>query len=145
MKIRITYILILFFTVMAFSQDNTERKIPEIISKVMIGETATLPDGETTITLTHIASDSRCPIGTTCVWAGEIEFDIAVKHDGNWIKKTYKIPGGPVTQLQEMIKFDEHIAFASNITPVPEAGKKLEAKDYTLHFIVKKVASDTQE
>ena len=147
MKLRpVIYLFVFLFSVMAFSQEESERKTPQIISKIPIGETATLPDGKTTITLTHIESDSRCPIGTTCVWAGEVTFDIAIKHNGNWERKTFKIRGGAATLLQEIVRFDDsHAAFVSGITPKPKAGETIDSSSYTLHFIVKQFETKNEQ
>lgn len=124
---------------MAFSQDNSDRKTPEIVSKVLIGDTATLPDGST-ITLTHIGTDSRCPKGTTCIWAGEVEFHISIKHNEKQERKELKMGATTTNKNPEVLKTENYTVVVTDITPAPEVGKEIEAKDYKLHFVVKKTS-----
>ena len=42
------------------------------------GQSAALADGAVSIRFAAVASDSRCPSGAVCVWAGEVTLDIGV-------------------------------------------------------------------
>ncbi len=38
---------------------------------IKLGTTIEIPDDSTRVTFTDVTSDSRCPTGAQCVWAGE--------------------------------------------------------------------------
>lgn len=49
---------------------STEPQLGENI-EVRLGTTIEIPDDSTRVRFTDLTSDSRCPTGAQCVWAGE--------------------------------------------------------------------------
>ncbi len=37
------------------------------------GQSASIPGEDLTVRFAEVVSDSRCPAGVTCIWAGEVE------------------------------------------------------------------------
>ncbi|WP_267395395.1 MULTISPECIES: hypothetical protein [unclassified Sphingomonas] len=50
----------------------------------------------------HVVEDSRCPLGTTCVWAGRVVVRATVS-GGNWSKPVDLILGVPVQVADGML------------------------------------------
>ncbi len=49
---------------------STEPQLGDNID-IRLGTTIEIPDDSTRVTFTDVTSDSRCPTGAQCVWAGE--------------------------------------------------------------------------
>lgn len=49
---------------------STEPQLGDNID-IRLGTTIDIPDDSTRVTFTDVTSDSRCPTGAQCVWAGE--------------------------------------------------------------------------
>jgi hypothetical protein len=49
---------------------STEPQLGDNI-EIRLGTTIEIPDDSTRVTFTDVTSDSRCPTGAQCVWAGE--------------------------------------------------------------------------
>lgn len=49
---------------------STEPQLGDNI-EIRLGTTIEIPDDSTRMTFTDVTSDSRCPTGAQCVWAGE--------------------------------------------------------------------------
>jgi hypothetical protein len=43
-----------------------------------VGQSVNVPDTDVKVTLEEIVEDSRCPTGTTCIWAGDATVSIAI-------------------------------------------------------------------
>lgn len=132
---QLTYFLILLCTMASFAQDNkeNERNTPEIISKISIGENFLLPDGKTSIQFTKVLSDSRCPEGVTCVWAGEVTFIVSVVAEGRSNEKTLKIGSETLITTLENLSI-----YALDVYPKPKADTKINPEDYILNVLIKK-------
>lgn len=68
---------------------------------VAIGQTAYV--NGPTVRPDHVVEDSRCPLGTTCVWAGRVVVRATVS-GGNWSKPVDLILGVPVQVADGMLK-----------------------------------------
>jgi len=70
---------ILFLTLIALVVFITDApaKAQETL-KVRIGQTKTADRGKVRIKFVSVVEDSRCPIGTNCIWAGNAKIKIAV-------------------------------------------------------------------
>ncbi|MBA4072914.1 MAG: hypothetical protein C0497_13905 [Gemmatimonas sp.] len=54
----------------ACGSSGTEPQLGENI-EIRLGATIEIPDDTTRVQFTDVTSDSRCPTGAQCVWAGE--------------------------------------------------------------------------
>jgi hypothetical protein len=59
------------------------------------GEEASIPEDDTRFRFDGVTEDSRCPIGVTCVWEGEVKVQVTVFYgDGTVHEAELSIPGG---------------------------------------------------
>lgn len=91
-----------------------------------LGERARL-DG-VTVTPLRVVSDSRCPVATTCVWAGTVVVDVRVD-TGSSPNITRLTLGRPLRVANRML---ELIA----ATPAPLAGQAIPLDRYRFTFRV---------
>ncbi len=60
----------LFALLLTACGTSTEPQLGDNI-EIRLGTTIEIPDDSTRVTFTDVTSDSRCPTGAQCVWAGE--------------------------------------------------------------------------
>lgn len=136
--------LLLIFTLVltgiVSAQDSTAVKAetPKIVSKLMYGNTLKVEDLE--FKFVAVESDSRCPKGVQCVWAGEAIVLVDVFKNG---KKTEqkRLVFSPTSQLQNALGnlFSSESLKVSglNIAPYPESGSKIKIENYYIQLAVK--------
>ena len=134
------FLLALLFTIGVTAQDSTKVKAetPKIISKLMYGKTIEVEDLE--FKFVAVESDSRCPKGVQCIWAGEAIVLIDVFKNGKKIEQK-RISFSPTAQLQNSLGN----LFASetlnitgfNIAPYPEYKNKINPVDYYIQLDVR--------
>ena len=93
-----------------------------------VGQTASLGGGGgLQITLETIDEDSRCPVGLTCVWAGDA---VAV------VRLQVSSGAEGVFELHTHSRFDREAAFEGytvrliELSPVPHEGSTIELEEY---------------
>ncbi|OIQ23609.1 hypothetical protein [Lacinutrix sp. MedPE-SW] len=136
--------LLLIFTLVITSivsaQDSTAVKAeaPKIVSKLMYGNTLKVEDLE--FKFVAVESDSRCPKGVQCVWAGEAIVLVDVFKNGNKLEQK-RLVFSPTSQLQNALGnlFSSESLKVSglNIVPYPESGSKIKIEDYYIQLAVK--------
>lgn len=94
-----------------------------------VNQTAVIASENLTITFQNI-SDSRCPIGVVCIWAGEARADIIIGTD----TLTLVEPGHSANNTQPY----KNYVLTFEVTPYPAANKMIEQKDYRLLLVVDK-------
>ena len=81
-----------------------------------------------------MVSDSRCPSGAKCIWAGEASSLLKVTQSGLTYDKVLTQPGlsGPAADsfAGYEVTFD--------LLPYPEVGTSIDVKDYQLTLTVSK-------
>ncbi len=112
------------------------------VKEVSLGQEFTLSTGQSimiagenvAIKFVEVISDSRCPRGATCIWAGEASCLIEITNSESTYRKVLTQPGlsGPFqTDFQEYeITFD--------LQPYPQVGQETENKDYHLQLEIGK-------
>ena len=107
--------------------------------EVKLGQEANLAPGES-ISLTgeplqikfvEIVSDSRCPTGVVCVWAGEAAAMVEITFKDSTVSKVLIQPGSS----EGTADFDRY-TFKFKVQPYPEAGKQIKNQDYRLLITV---------
>ena len=136
--------LLLIFAVLIVNlvsaQDSTSVKVdaPKIVSKLMYGSTIKVENIE--FKFVAVESDSRCPKGVQCVWAGEAIVLVDVFENGKKIEQK-RLVFSPTSQLQNALGnlFSSESLKVSglNIAPYPEHGTKIKAEDYYVQLSVK--------
>lgn len=99
-----------------------------------VGQTATVAGENLSTKFVEVVSDSRCPKGATCIWAGEASCLIELTASDATLSKVLTQPGPSSPSTATVAGYD--IAF--DILPYPELGKQIAAKDYRLQMVVSK-------
>lgn len=98
-----------------------------------INQTAVISGENLKIKFLDVTGDSRCPIGVTCIWAGEVSAEIEIGGDSS-ANLTLVEPGhgGQSNQTYNNYLFSFHVE------PYPEVGKPIMKEDYRLLLTVDK-------
>jgi len=100
-----------------------------------MGQTATINGEGLSIKFDAVNSDSRCPRGAVCVWAGEAECQLSITYNKSTSRVIYKDTGGVAGSTQDF--FNEYnISF--KLTPYPQVDKQIASADYKLFMTVTK-------
>ena len=89
--------------------------------------------------INKIISDSRCPEGTNCIWAGEIVMELSVLQNKE-IKETLVLTFSPKTRDENLAWFGKYIPkdkklIKYKISP-SKTEQQLELKDYKIELIL---------
>ena len=131
------YFLLPFFLLasLTYAQDTTVVKAPKIVMEQKINQA--IPVNNMSVTLLKVLSDSRCPIGVTCIWAGEAKVLVEVITNGKKEKKEVFITSNGLTKSTSFIASDgEFNINAIDLLPYPEEGKAV--SEYVLKISVTK-------
>lgn len=99
-----------------------------------VGQSVTVAGEGLSIEFVEVVSDSRCPKGATCIWAGEASCLIELTTSDSTLSKVLTQPGPSSPSTDTVAGYD--ITF--DILPYPELGKQIDAKDYRLQMVVTK-------
>jgi hypothetical protein len=100
-----------------------------------IGQSSKITGENLSIKFVEVVSDSRCPQGATCIWAGEVSCLIEITLNTSTFRKTLTQPG--LTEEPSLTNFEKYnIQF--NVLPYPETGKQIAEKDYRLQLVISK-------
>lgn len=86
--------------------------------------------------ITKIISDSRCPEGVNCIWAGEVQLEIEI-YKNQRLKNTERLSISYKTLEQNKQFFAEYISADKKIKdilvqPIKKEGQNIELKEYVL-------------
>lgn len=121
--------------VMGFSQEKIKADAPLILKKLFYQDTLSLDDYS--VKFSKVITDSRCPKNVTCVWAGEVVFELEIfKNDKFLATETFKIPPTSYTTQERKSLFVEGKLklYLYNVMPFPKAEQKTIKADYYLQF-----------
>ena len=99
-----------------------------------IGQTADLAEDDFSIRFLEVIQDSRCAIGATCIWAGEVVFVIEIAHEGLEEQITLTQPG--LEDWPSRYFYKQFYEITYNITPYPELNSPIHEDDYNLELII---------
>jgi hypothetical protein len=89
--------------------------------------------------LKEVLSDSRCPEGVNCIWAGEIKVLVSVYLDKKFIKEETLTISGTNSQ-ENRVWFAQYLPAykrnikSINVVPNPKEGVKIKPKDYYIRI-----------
>lgn len=91
------------------------------------------------IVINKIISDSRCPEGVNCIWAGELVMELSAWQNKE-IKETVKLTFSPNSKEENMAWFEKYIPQnkklkSYKISPT-KTEKQLEIKDYKIQLVL---------
>jgi uncharacterized Zn finger protein len=99
-----------------------------------IGQSAVVSGENLSVKFIDVLSDSRCPRGITCVWAGEASSLVEITYNDATYSKTLTVSGSTENTITNFANYDLRF----NIQPYPEAGKQIAKKDYRLQLVITK-------
>ncbi len=128
---KITFLgLILTFVFGSVSMVNAQT---EPTMKVRVGKKGKDSKSKITVKFVSVAEDSRCPEGTTCVWAGNAVVKVQVSKDGS-----NPITFDANTTLGEKGNvYEGYAIYLTSLSPAPKSKKK---NDYTATFTVTRLS-----
>lgn len=86
---------------------------------------ASVKEGDAVINFASVTSDSRCPIGTQCTWAGNAEIVLELTGDGNQAAILNTNP-----QYQQSYRYNDFMLTLQELKPHPEAGRPVDLNSY---------------
>jgi hypothetical protein len=97
-----------------------------------VGQVGVLTGEDIQIEFVEVISDSRCPTGATCIWAGEASCLIEITDDASTYSKVLTQPGHSTPSTTDYAEYE----IAYDILPYPELGKEIETKEYRLQLTI---------
>ena len=85
------------------------------------------------LTFDTVREDSRCPIGVTCVWAGDAV--VAITVDGSGGTETVELHTNSSFDVEVIL--DGHTLGLVELTPVPREGSTIEADQYQATLVLR--------
>lgn len=134
----ILFILVILFTTTGLAQDSTKVETPKIVSKLMYGKTISIEDLE--FKFVAIESDSRCPKGVQCIWAGEAVVLIDVLKNGEKIEQkrvVFSPTNSLINKIGNVFSSETFSVSGLNIAPYPKYDDKINAEDYYIQLEIK--------
>jgi hypothetical protein len=101
---------------------------------ISAGQSVSVKGENLSIKFVEVISDSRCPTGATCIWAGEASSLIEITDSASTYRKVLTEPGSSSPTKADFTGYE--VMF--NLLPYPVLGKETKAKDYLLQLIVSK-------
>jgi hypothetical protein len=137
---KVVFLLGFFSIFMIFSLVSWSCAADEITAS--LGQEFTLPVGKTasiegenlSIKFVEVISDSRCPEGVECVWAGEAQCRLHFTLSGSPAEMVIVQPGGGADAKDYFIQYG--IDF--KLEPYPQEGQQIATSDYRLIMTVTK-------
>jgi len=92
------------------------------------------------LVLKEVISDSRCPEGTNCVWAGEAQVLVSIYKNKKWMDEmvlTFNSKKAVENQewLAKTIGLNPEKIKSLQLIPYPKEGQKIDAKSYRIKVI----------
>jgi hypothetical protein len=128
--------LILVFILFAFVACKSAK---ENANEVMLTSKNEVVTNDYAIVINKIVSDSRCPEGTNCIWAGELVMELSVLQNKE-IKETLELTFSQNTKEENLAWFGKYIPnnkklIKYKISPT-KTEQQLELKDYKIELIL---------
>lgn len=127
---------ILVLVLFAFVACKSAKENP---NEVVITSKNEVVTNDYTIVVNKIVSDSRCPIGTNCIWAGELVMELSVWKN-NKMEETLVLTFSPTSKDENMAWFRKYIPNTKKLIKYQispsKTEKQLELKDYKIELIL---------
>jgi hypothetical protein len=125
-------VLIALLVMAGCASPDTIEAIPDIEFTLTPGQTATIAGEDLSITFVEVVSDSRCPKGATCIWAGEASCLVELTSGGATVEKVLTQSGATSPDADEFGMYE----LMFDLMPYPELGKTVTDEDYSLLMAV---------
>lgn len=90
----------------------------------------------------EVVSDSRCPKGVSCVWAGEARVLVDIYEDGKFKEQKTLIINGNNISLDLSFGDHNYALSAPQLYPYPTANSAISKGDYTLNLQISQKPKD---
>ncbi|CAM2862441.1 hypothetical protein [Flavobacterium frigoris] len=122
-------VMLLVFSVSLFAQTDQN------IRSLKITQKKCLKNKGTKLILKEVLSDSRCPEGVQCIWAGEAKVVVSVYEGKKFVKDEELVISGKNEQINKdwfmsYLPFSQKNIKSINIVPYPKEGVKINPKEY---------------
>lgn len=130
---KVTLLLFLFFTSIVLAQTGEK----EDVGSLKITQKKCLKRKGLELVFKEVVSDSRCPEGVTCVWAGEVTVAVSL-YKGKKLMQDEIITLSPMHRKETFDWFakympaDKRKIKSITVLPYPKQGVKTNPKDYYL-------------
>jgi hypothetical protein len=108
-----------------------------------VGQNATVAGEDLGIKFVEVVSDSRCPQGVTCIWAGEVSCLVEVAKGSAGTSRIVLTQSG--ADGQTFRPFLDGYETMFRVEPYPVAGKQIARNEYRLVMTVTKSALSNME
>ena len=106
--------------------------------KVKVGQMVTLNGGSLRVRFARVASDSRCPVDVTCVWAGNAEVLFEVSARGGRGKRTLRLNTNASPERPGEGRYGRYTLKLVGLSPQPRSNQKIAEGQYTATLLVVK-------
>lgn len=129
----ILVVVMLIFSFSLFAQNDLDTGYLKITPK-----SCTKKKGSSLV-LKEVLSDSRCPTGVNCIWAGEAKVVVAVYHDRKFVKEETLTISDSNSQentawFAQYLPANKKNVKSINVIPHPKEGVKIQKKDYYIRI-----------
>jgi hypothetical protein len=101
-----------------------------------IGQKAIFRNNELILQVEDVIEDSRCPIGVTCVWQGQVRVIIAITTQNQQNDALELIYQEGATAEINSRTFDGFVIELTKVLPAPKEGQTIEKSDYRITMTV---------
>ncbi len=84
------------------------------------------------LVMKKVVSDSRCPEGVTCVWAGEVSFVVSVYKDKKFVEDVTFSSANREQNLELFSKYLGKKVTSVGVLPYPKQGVSVDPRSYVL-------------
>lgn len=106
--------------------------------KIKVGRTLTLKGEVLRLRFVRVASDSRCPKGVECVWAGNAEVLIEVSAGGARGRRTLSLNTNAGQERPAEGTYRRYTVKLVGLSPYPQSGRKIRPGEYIATLLVVK-------
>ena len=128
---------LLILCLCALSASAQKKKKKTSLRDFSITYKTTLKKSGAQVFLKEVISDSRCPEGSECIWAGEAQVLVSVYKNGKWtdesiITFTAKNADENKTWLAQTLSIPVEKIKSLSLLPRPKSGVKTSPKSYSI-------------
>ena len=133
-KASISFILLISLALLACKKDPPipPFKFYEGIGTLSVGQSGLFYLKDTTepieLKFVKVVSDSRCPEGVKCVWAGAISVEILLDNSISMV----------ISAIDNTISYKGYKIIVTQATPYPKSGSVIREEDYKVEFKIYK-------
>lgn len=98
-----------------------------------IGQTVSIKGEDLNITFAGVSSDSRCPEGAVCIWAGEVTCRVEIEQDGKIAFLNFVYSGA--TDSYNQLIYKNH-TYKFKVQPYPKIDEAIADSEYRLFLTV---------